>query len=254
MKIVVINLLRDKDKRERAKKILDEYNVDYQFLEAIDGAKIPDDYYNSLDSSLINSYRGTALTKAEVGIYLSHINIYNNIVAENINDICVLEDDFVFSDEFQSFLESYDSIVNNADFDILMIGHFLAAKSKGIIVSFFNRNKYNGVNICKPLEFNYGAHAYVIKLSGAMKMLEKFKEPKCPIDNILGLCELYGLKRLVTETPIVFQSKDFISSIQTVKYLEDLDLIGYCKRTIKTLLFHCSNRYITYNLEKYRIV
>jgi glycosyl transferase family 25 len=254
MKVFVINLLRDRAKRKRAIKILSELDIDFEIVDAIDGSQIDVNFLDSLDTSFIEKYRGFKLSNAEVGVYLSHILIYNQICSQKIDYACILEDDFCIKDGFKEIVSNGFINKLNSVYDILMLGHFLSAKSVGIITKSIFKKKFDNFSILEPLEFNYGAHAYIISNKAATELVNNFSIPKCPIDNILGLSELYGLPRLVVSPPIVYQSTEFDSTIQATRYSEKLSFKSKLFRIIKTVILHLSPIYQKYNMKKYKVI
>lgn len=254
MKLFVINMAHQHEKKNRAIDILSNYKVDFTIIEAIDGSKLDITYLNSLDSTLIINFRGSKLSSAEVGVYLSHLHIYNLMQINNIEFACILEDDFVIKDGFEEIIAPGFISKIDSSFDIIMLGHFLSAKSVGVITKFYSLINTDYFSISEPLEFNYGAHAYIISKKAALTMLNKFGSPLCPIDNILGLSEIFGLKRLVVSPPVVLQSSEFESSIQTVRYPDVLSFKGKIIRLIKKIIFHISPKYQLYSLKKYRVL
>ena len=254
MKLFVINLAHQHEKKNRAIEILSNYKVDFTIIEAIDGSKIDINYLNSLDSTSIINFRGFKLSSAEVGVYLSHLHIYNLMQINNLEVACILEDDFVIKEGFEEIIAPGFISKIDSSFDIIMLGHFLSAKSLGVITKFYSLIKTDYFSISEPLEFNYGAHAYLISKKAALTMLNKFNTPLCPIDNILGLSEIFGLKRLVVSPPVVFQSSEFESSIQTVQYPHELSYKGKIIRIIKTIILHISSKYQLYCLIKYKVL
>jgi len=254
MKVFVINLKQDDFKRDRAIKILNKLNVDFTIIEAIDGSLLELDYLNSLNATFIEKYRGFKLKNAEVGVYLSHLEIYKQICSNNIEYACILEDDFYIKDSFKEIVSAEFISKLKPSFDIIMLGHFLAAKSEGIITKYFPLQRFGSFSLKEPLEFNYGAHGYIISNRAAEYFLINFHVPKCPIDNLLGLSEIFGLKRLVISPPVVYQSVDFDSTIQNNKYQEVLSLRGKINKILKTIILNISGKYKKYNLEKYKVI
>lgn len=254
MKVFVINLSSDREKRQRAIKILSELDINFEIIDAVDGSQIDVNYLDSLDTSHIEKYRGFKLSNAEVGVYLSHIHIYNQICSQKIDYACILEDDFCLKDGFIEIVRNGFINKHNSGFEILMLGHFLSAKSVGIITKYNSMKNFDNFSIVEPLEFNYGAHAYIISNKAAAELINNYSIPKCPIDNILGLSELYGLPRLVVSPPIVFQSTEFDSTIQATRYSEKLSFKSKLFRKIKTVILHLSVMYKKYNMEKYKVI
>ncbi len=239
MKVVVINLEKDVSKRERAKNILQTNNLDYSIFKAIYGNDLPENNLLAFkkNASAFFKNKGKFLNGAEIGLYLSHVELLQWFVNSDLNVICVLEDDFDLVPNFKESLEEIEEKIVFFDFEILMIGHFLYRKDKGISGFFQNVKKGKFVSVKIPLEPNYGTHAYIITKEGAKKIINKFSQPLCPIDHVLGVSELYNIKRKITSIPIVYQSDLFESGIQTNNFKNQKKVPFYFKRGIKKILF-----------------
>lgn len=94
MNYFIINLPQDIERREFLAKDMEKFNLNFSFVEAVDGRIIPTDeiakYYNSAKSiDLFNR----EMTPGEIGCALSHNKIYRKIVSESIASAVILEDD-----------------------------------------------------------------------------------------------------------------------------------------------------------------
>lgn len=85
--IFVISLARAPVRREAMRKHLSELGLDCEIIDAVDGAKLSANEQSKLLAPGITYVPGV------IGCYLSHINIYERIIAGNIDIALVLEDD-----------------------------------------------------------------------------------------------------------------------------------------------------------------
>ncbi len=239
MKVAVINLEKDIEKRERALQILNNEKLDAFVFKAIYGKELPEQDLLTIqiNAQSFSKKKNRNLNPAEIGLYLTHIKLLEWFLKSDLKTLCVLEDDFDIVPNFQQCLTEIETKVDFFDFEILMIGHFLHRKDKGILGSFRNVKKGDNILIKTPLEPNYGTHAYVVTKVGAKKIIEKYSEPICPIDHILGICELFDIKRKITSKPIVFQSELFDSSIQIDGFTNQNLIIFYIKRFFKKIIY-----------------
>ena len=83
MKIVIINVYKNIEKRKRVKEILDEFqswanlDLNYSFLKAVDGNNI--DYNNiNINYFWYDPYSHLHLTKGEIGCALSHSIVWKS--------------------------------------------------------------------------------------------------------------------------------------------------------------------------------
>lgn len=85
--IFVISLARAPDRRNAISEHLCDLGLKFEIVDAVDGATLSDTQCASLLANGINYVRGV------IGCYLSHINLYEKIIQENIDVALILEDD-----------------------------------------------------------------------------------------------------------------------------------------------------------------
>lgn len=104
MKAFVINLERSAARRESIKKQLDAQGIEFEFVKAVDGATLTDEYLNQVcDYEELNK-RPHLMHKGMYGCILSHYHIYQRIVAENLPYALVMEDDIIVQPGLKAIL------------------------------------------------------------------------------------------------------------------------------------------------------
>lgn len=204
MKIVIINLVKNKEKRKEIIKILSDFELwaniklNYSFFNAIDGNEIN---YNDVNINYFwyEPYSHLHLTKGEVGCALSHTSVWESFIndyekRENNNENCImiLEDDFIIQNK-----EIFKQIVGikKLDSEFLYLGRKKMV-DKEEKVSTLLKNQIN----CKVVEssFSYWAVAYIINYEGAKKLLKS--ENNFYVNNLFPVDEyipwLYGQKSI----------------------------------------------------------
>ena len=87
IQIFVISLARAPDRRDSISNHLRELGLEYEIIEAVDGAQLS-------ESECLNFLaNGVTYIHGVIGCYLSHIRIYERIIRENIDIALILEDD-----------------------------------------------------------------------------------------------------------------------------------------------------------------
>ena len=253
MKIVIINVYKNIEKRKRVKEILDEFqswanlDLNYSFLKAVDGNNI--DYNNiNINYFWYDPYSHLHLTKGEIGCALSHsivwksfINDYEKSNNKNENCIMVLEDDFVIENK-----EVFKKIVQlkNIDSEFLYLGRKKMVE-KEEKPSNLLQDKIN-YKVVESL-YSYWAVAYIINYQGAKRLLETennfFINNLFPVDEYIpwlyGQKSIYGLKDisndnskfLALDPPIIrpnpnaFQNSQTYFSYACPKFRNDLVLV-----------------------------
>ena len=92
MKIFVINLKKDIEKKKNILTIFAKLNItNYEIFDAINGNTLTD---FEINSNWYDPWSHLHLTKGEVGCALSHYNLWQKIKTEN-KMAMILEDDFI---------------------------------------------------------------------------------------------------------------------------------------------------------------
>ena len=85
-------------------KQLQELDLDFNFLEAVDGATLTDDYLAQICDFTELAKKPYHMHKGVYGCLLSHYNAYERIIAENLPYALVLEDDIIINSDLKSLL------------------------------------------------------------------------------------------------------------------------------------------------------
>jgi len=174
--IHVINLARRVDRKLNVIKELEKQGLtNYTFHTAIDGTTLD---ANKLHITKIADLNIVKLLRGQYGCYLSHLNIYNEILISSHETHLILEDDVYFTD---NFIERANYILaKNLVWDIFYLG----------INQFDNmayRGKYFGPiedGIYCPKYPIWGTHGYLIKKQ-TIKTTTDFLPILFPIDKKL---------------------------------------------------------------------
>ncbi|XP_072488682.1 inactive glycosyltransferase 25 family member 3 isoform X2 [Notamacropus eugenii] len=107
--VFVISLARRPERRERMLSSLWEMEIAGRILEAVDGSALNSSTIKSLGVDLLpgyyDPYSGRTLTKGEVGCFLSHYSIWEEMVTRGLEQVLVFEDDVRFEASFRMRLE-----------------------------------------------------------------------------------------------------------------------------------------------------
>lgn len=161
-KVYVINLKKDTEKMENAKKEFDNQHIVYERFDAVLGKEVKSD-------PRINSVCNTYCADGIKGCALSHKTIWENALKNAYESVAIFEDDVLFNRDFNTVLQlNYKDVPT--DFDILYLGASLDCGDK----STYNRiNEYtNGIrnerltdNILK-VNGCAGTYGYIVSKKG----------------------------------------------------------------------------------------
>ena len=194
-KIYMINLKRKKHIADNSLEKLNNltnYNKNNIFsnieiYEAIDGQLLNSDYINnnlSLKAKYTiknpNSYDDIR-SVGEIGCYLSHTNIWKEIVDNNYNNCIIFEDDVIPKKNYEDIITYIEDVPD--DYDIAYLGWWTRKNLNNI-----NKNSnwlYSVNNSDKPNVL--GLYAYIISNNGAKKLLSNAFPIDVQLDTYVSL-------------------------------------------------------------------
>ncbi|KAL4717672.1 hypothetical protein ACJJTC_000821 [Scirpophaga incertulas] len=180
--IYMINLERRKDRRRLMEMSFDELGMDVKIINAVDGKTL--DMKNLREHSITlmpnyeDPYHKRPMKAGEVGCFLSHYNIWQDMVARNLSMALILEDDIHFVPYFRHRLLRLLSEVELIKWDFMYLGRKALMDKEEESVS---------VHTVRPL-YSYWTLGYVLKKSGAEKLIAA--EPlssMLPVDEFLPI-------------------------------------------------------------------
>uniref|UniRef100_A0A4W3GK77 Cerebral endothelial cell adhesion molecule n=1 Tax=Callorhinchus milii TaxID=7868 RepID=A0A4W3GK77_CALMI len=184
--IFLINLRRRPERRERMLQSLYEQEIDCKLVDAVDGSALNSSTLKAMGIDMLPGYNDPfshrTLTKGEVGCFLSHYNIWKEIVDRKLNNILVFEDDVRFEAYFKRKLLKLMADIRAAGlkWDLIYLGRKLV-----------NPNQETSVNNVKNLvvaDYSYWTLAYAMSLQGARKLINAQPLTKIlPVDEFLPI-------------------------------------------------------------------
>ena len=208
-KIFIINLEKDKDRLLSSVKQLNKYKLyNFEFIDAIDGTNLNNEEYKSYTTSI-----GYYITSASmVGCGMSHIKTWKKIVENNIKYSLILEDDFIFKNNFLSDFNKL-MIKTPTNFDLLILNSNLLT-NEYLKLSNINNDLYKPLIIFQTI-------SYVITLEGAKKILNYINKVAYHIDIQLGITHLYNNKELniiASKKKLIYQIFNTSNNIYDYNY------------------------------------
>ena len=195
MKAFVINLKKRLDRKTHVEKTYPKIPfIDMEIIEACDG-KYPINNTKEMNQQVINfirlmkrnENRFKTLKYGELGAFISHFNIWNKIVNENIEKAVIFEDDVMkFENDFEVYLKEI-SMIDNDKFHIVWLNY--PSSNQGRSSIYITKNIYHKKNT--EHEKFLGTYGYVITLQGAKHLLDY-------IENKYKNTSIYGLDRLMS--------------------------------------------------------
>lgn len=130
--IYIVSLRQDVEKRSVVSKTLQDFGLNFSFIDAVYGKSLSDDVLDSIrDKS-----KGTALnrrflpTAGEIGCTLSHLIAYQKILDNDLEWACILEDDVILDKRFKTFITTFKATGLNPETLYLLGGQNGATEAK----------------------------------------------------------------------------------------------------------------------------
>ncbi|XP_072739522.1 inactive glycosyltransferase 25 family member 3 isoform X2 [Ciconia boyciana] len=184
--IFLINLLRRPDRRQRMLASLRELEIAPQVVDAVDGSTLNSSDIKVLGVDLLPGYydpfSGRTLTKGEVGCFLSHYNVWKEIMSRGLERSVVFEDDVRFEAAFPARLQRLMEELEGAqqDWDLIYLGRKQVNVEDEVPVE--------GVRNLVVAGYSYWTLAYAISRRGAQKLLAAEPLSKMlPVDEFLPI-------------------------------------------------------------------
>jgi glycosyl transferase, family 25 len=217
--VFVINLTRSVERRSHTVKQLNDLDVQFQLVEAINGAELSDQEilsYNSTGAWKCG-FRSRYLLKEEIGCALSHLKVYRKMVEEGIDTACILEDDNDYKKDFKNLL--FNELSNIGEWDLLYLGHHPGWKAIGARSRKKKKLVSSHYSVGEAVEVPLGSYAYIIKQVAAKKILENAYPIRMPFDVYIGNTAVLGVRTFLLSPPCVFNSTLFDSTIYNNKII-----------------------------------
>lgn len=187
--VYLINLERRPDRRRYMELSLVELGMKATYFPAFDGRTLSPAKLKEMGIKPMMDFKDPflerPLTMGEIGCFLSHWNIWNEMIEKNLDTVLVLEDDVRFEYNFKN---NFREVMNDArqlvkeglDWDLMYIGRKHMSREEESWAKFSRRIVH--------ARYSYWTLAYVIRLSGAKKLVagEPFSK-MIPVDEYLPI-------------------------------------------------------------------
>lgn len=196
-RILVISLRSATDRRASVQRQLESQSLSAAFIDAVDGRTLAPIERDALNTRITRHYR-RPFTASEMGCYLSHLNAYRQVVAENVPYGLILEDDAEIHCDLKALFDAISKLRTAWEF-INLGSHPLKRQH------LFARESMGQHTLAEYTAEAPGSHAYLITLSAARKLARDFLRPYRPVDLQMSYHWRNGIKGyfFVVPTPIM---------------------------------------------------
>lgn len=187
MKIYIISLERNKERQILISNRMNQLGLNFEFFHGVDGSSLTENELNLVDQKFCQENFGHIMNKSEIGCAMSHIGVYEKMVAEKIPHALILEDDAYLLSCVPDILSS---IMDKPRFDMLYLFH---GKAKRWPLWRKLPHDYRLVHYISPSRKSkrciIGAVAYALSFYGAKKLLDNAYPVRMPADYLTGLIQ-----------------------------------------------------------------
>jgi len=186
--IYLINLKRRPLRRKRMLASLKELGISVKLFDAVDGKSLTDEQVREMGIKMLPGYNDPygkrPLTMGEIGCFLSHFLIWEEMINNGLSQVLVLEDDVRFEPDFrnrlQELLREATALSSKYHWELIYIGR-KRFHSKGM-------QMVPGAEVLAWADYTYWTLGYAITLSGARKLLSaKPLEKMIAVDEFLPI-------------------------------------------------------------------
>lgn len=194
----VVNLKRSVDRRDFIRAQLKILGVEHEIVEAVDGREVaPDELERCYSPSGARTLVRRELTPGEIGCSLSHLRLYQRQVDEGHEEVLILEDDIVIEPSTLRILANRD--VLPPDWELVLF-HRL---NDPLVSHWGSRRIGDGFRCVKFASFADGTQGYLLRLSGARKLLAHGYPVRMPADSLTGGWVKTGLRLYGIDPPCI---------------------------------------------------
>ena len=225
LKVYVVSLKNESERRLCIEKQLREINLDFVFFDAID-VKKNSDLMSLYDEGLSLKINKRGLTNGEIGCALSHQLIYKDIINKKTKYALILEDDAILENDISKVIEDIISIKPDV-WDVILLGYSKVSKLElkrldkinPIFSSIYNK-KYKVGQVWR--NSTSGTVGYLINNAGVKKILSKGVSASSLADNWLYFGKEFNANIYHCRPFLVYENfENFTSSIDKERSIYD---------------------------------
>ena len=226
MNVFLINLDKETERLKFTDRQLKRSGVAYERIPAVYGKLLSEEE----KTATVNKFRcwcayGQMLRDGEIGCGLSHYSIYRKMIEENLDAVCVLEDDVILEENFKEQLEYTLKSIDSAHPQVFLLSNHTAETSD---IQEIRRSKGDMYS-----------EGYVINRAAAELLLKVNYPMIVPCDHWGRWVKFFGLELFHVFPTVCCQNKqDFVSGTldETVVDTNKMLFTAWCWRKFKRLI------------------
>jgi glycosyl transferase, family 25 len=223
-KTFVVSLLSCTERRLYIGRHLQELHIPFEFIDAVNGRELVLNEDKRIDYKAIQEKPW--LTPNLIGCALSHINIYQKIVDENLDYAFVLEDDIYLEKNISGIISEIEKVIQK---DQIIMLHYRCWEPIDLYKKDGQQLLDNYYLFDATAKYNLlSTAAYFITNGAAKSMLKKLLPIHTGPDQWNYFCESGALKNLQILYPAPADIKPFQSTIGSVNQANNKSVLAFC--------------------------
>ena len=187
--IFVISLPGSTLRQQNITSQLERHHLSFTWLVGINGRGLEESLVHQLYSAeRAKKEGGRQLSRGEIGCALSHLKVYQKMLAEKLELVLVLEDDAALSENFASELRQVCAGINWSETDLVLVSHIQKFTEWGA------RRVAHGLRLVHPVTA-YNGNGYLITPQGARQLLATL-QPVCQPADCWNHLQKIGVLRI----------------------------------------------------------
>ncbi len=205
--IFVITLPCAHTRQENVRAQMAQAGETFEFVEGVDGATLGD-YPPSYAPRRRQLFFGQDMTMGEIGCFLAHRKVYQEIVRQDLDYGLILEDDISFEPDAINIARGLAG--SGIDFDLVRFcsSEKIMRSKKRWKVAAIGKNHH----LSRLIEVPGGAHAYLVSRAAAHRLVQLTERIWVPIDALLAFA-WYSKLNLYYFLPSPFQQDQRFDSL-----------------------------------------
>lgn len=231
MYIYYVNLDKDTKRREFMEAQLSKIGQTYERVPGIYGRELSkkdlDKYYSK---KLALRKQSRELYFSEIGCALSHVNIYQKIVEQNLPYAMILEDDVVIPENFDNVIANLVHLIRPEQPEILLLSPAHGDFNQ------LSRIRSSGEFKAVPFVFGFYTSSYIVTQTAARSLIKEHTPLGMVIDNWKRMNDFKVADFYVVSPCLIMQDQDAFGSSTNADYKPFLNLfyrLSYKVRRIR---------------------
>lgn len=214
--VSVVSLVKEVERRKHINEMFGSHNISFSYFDALSSESIVRETLEKYNINVINP----DLSLGEVGCYLSHYCLWQDIIKNNRPYSIIFEDDIYLTEKTGQLLNTIDWLPDN--FDIIK----LETTYEQVMTHKKNTNISKSHRLHKLVSLHTGYAGYIVSYKGAEKLIEIVKRNglQIQVDRVV-----FGILNSETDSDIYQVSpalciQDKIHNKESIRFISSLDV------------------------------